>query len=154
MAANRSGSWVKWTVILVATSVVVGGGILYFTGKNDAAPQYQTVTVTRGDIIQVVSATGTLNPVTNITVGSQISGIIQKLYVDWNSPVTAGQVVAQLDPATYAASVRSAQGDLASAKANQELQQAEAERSAELFTNKLVSRSDYDTAIALLHQAD
>jgi HlyD family secretion protein len=153
MAANRSSSWVKWTVILVATAVVVGGGILYFTGKDDAAPQYQTVTVTRGDIIQVVSATGTLNPVTNITVGSQISGIIQKLYVDWNSPVKANQIVAQLDPATYEASVRSAQGDLANAAANLELQQVEARRSGELFTNKLISASDYDTAIANLHQA-
>ena len=94
-----------------------------------------------------------MNPVTNITVGSQISGIILTLSADWNSPVKAGQVVAQLDPATYQSAVLSAEGDLASAKANLELQQAEAERSAELFTNKLVSASDYDTAVANLHQA-
>jgi HlyD family secretion protein len=75
------------------------------------------------------------------------------LSADWNSPVKAGQVVAQLDPATYQSAVLSAQGDLASSKANLELQQAEAERSAELFSNKLVSASDYDTAIATLHQA-
>src|ERR1035438_7944521 len=151
--ASKSFRWLKWIIILVVAAVVLGGGILYFAGKEDAAPQFQTTTVTRGDLTQAVRGTGTLNPVTNIPVGSQISGIIDKLYVDWNSPVKANQIVAQLDPATYEASVRSAQGDLANAAANLELQQVEARRSGELFTNKLISASDYDTAIANLHQA-
>jgi HlyD family secretion protein len=154
MAAKQSGGWLKWLVIFLILGAGIAGGVWYFGTGGDDAPQYQTTLVTRGDIVQAVTASGTLNPVTNITVGSQISGIISVLYADWNSPVKAGQVVAQLDPATYEASVRSAEGDLASAKANQELQKAEAERSAELFTNKLISSSDYDTAIANLHQAD
>jgi HlyD family secretion protein len=154
MAAKQSGGWFKWLIIFLIFGAGIAGGVWYFGAAGDDAPQYQTTLVTRGDIVQAVTASGTLNPVTNITVGSQISGIISVLYADWNSPVKAGQVVAQLDPATYEASVRSAEGDLASAKANQELQKAEAERSAELFTNKLISSSDYDTAIANLHQAD
>jgi HlyD family secretion protein len=143
----------KWFIIVCSIVAVAAGGFWYFSAGGDDAPQYQTTAVMRGDVVQAVTASGTLNPVTNITVGSQISGIILKLSADWNSPVKAGQVVAQLDPATYQSAVLSAEGDLASAKANLELQQAEAKRSAELFTNKLVSASDYDTAIATLHQA-
>jgi HlyD family secretion protein len=154
MAENRSNHWKKWTIIIVAAVAVIAGGVWYFAGRDDAAPQYQTVLVTRGDLTQVVTATGTLNPVTNVTVGSQVSGIIQTLYADWNSPVKANQVVAQLDPATYKASVAQAEGDLANSKANLELAQIQAKRATELFGNKLISESDYDTAAATLHQAE
>jgi HlyD family secretion protein len=153
MAENQSNHWKKWTIIIMATVAVIAGGVWYFAGRDDAAPQYQTVLVTRGDLTQVVTATGTLNPVTNVTVGSQISGIIQTLYADWNSPVKANQVVAQLDPATYKAAVSQAEGDLANSKANLELSTIEAKRASELFTNNLIAESDYDTAMANLHQA-
>ena len=119
----------KWTIVMVAAVAVIAGGVWYFAGKDDATLQYQTALVTRGDLTQVVTATGTLNPVTNVTVGSQISGIIQTLYADWNSPVKANQVVAQLDPATYKAAVAQAEGDLANAKANLELARIQAKRS-------------------------
>jgi len=154
MATKQSGGRLKWLIIFSAIVVIAAGGVWYFERGSNDAPQYQSTVVTRGDVVQVVSATGTLNPVTNITVGSQISGIILKLYVDWNSPVKANQAVAELDPATYQSAVRSAEGDLANAKASLELQQVEARRSSELFTNKLISGSDYDTAIANLHQAE
>jgi len=143
----------KWTIIIVAAGAVIAGGVWYFNGDHSAAPQYQMVLVTRGDLTQVVTANGTLNPVTNVTVGSQISGIILKLYADWNSPVKANQVVAQLDPATYKAAVAQAEGDLANSKANLELTAIEAKRASELFTNNLIAESDYDTAMANLHQA-
>ena len=142
-----------WLVIVVAV-VAIAAGWWYFSRGTSDTPQYQSVVATRGDVVQVVSAAGTLNPVTNITVGSQVSGIILKLFADWNSPVKAGQVIAQLDPATYAASVLSAGGDLASARANLELQRAEERRSRELLANKLVSESDHDTSVASLHQAE
>jgi HlyD family secretion protein len=89
-----------------------------------------------------------------VTVGSQVSGRISKLYADYNSPVTKGQVLAEIDPSTYQATVEQATADLANAQANLELQQVQYERSAELFTNKLVSGSDYDTALASLHSAE
>jgi HlyD family secretion protein len=144
----------KWLIIVSAIIVIAAGGFWYFQhGKNDA-PQYQTVTVGRDDLTQVVTATGTLNPVVNVTVGSQVSGIITKLNVDFNSIVKSNEVIAEIDPSTYKAAVEQAQANLANAKANLELQQAEAERSANLFTNKLISGSDYDTAIATLHEAE
>ncbi|HEY3931278.1 MAG TPA: efflux RND transporter periplasmic adaptor subunit [Verrucomicrobiae bacterium] len=153
MAAKQNGGWLKWIIIFCIAGAVIAGGVWYFRhGKNDA-PQYQTVTVGRDDLTQVVTATGTLNPVVNVTVGSQVSGIINKLYVDYNSTVKSNEVIAEIDPSTYQAAVEQATADLANAKANLELQQAEAERSANLYTNKLISGSDYDTAIANLHEA-
>jgi len=154
MADKPGSSWIKWTVIILAVVAVIVGGIWYFKRGRTDAPDYQTITVTRGDLTQMVTATGTLNPVINVTVGSQVSGIIDKLNVDFNSMVKSNEVIAEIDPSTYQAAVEQAAADLANAKANLELQQAEAERSSELFTNKLISSSDYDTAIATLHEAE
>lgn len=154
MADKPGRSWIKWTIVISVVVVVIIGSVWYFGGDRSSAPQYQTAPVTRGDLVQTVTANGTLNPVTNVTVGSQISGIIQKLYADWNSPVKANQVVAQLDPATYKASVAQAEGDLANAKANLELARIQAKRATELFGNKLISESDYDTTAATLHQSE
>ena len=150
---NASGL-VKWIIVLGGLALL-GGGAWYFFGKRgDGVPQFQTTTVARGDIVQAVTATGTLNPVLNVTVGSQISGIIQKLFVDFNSTVTNGQVIAQLDAATYQANVMSAEADLANAKAQLELAQLNARRSEALLKNKLVAQSDYDQNVAALHQAE
>ena len=154
MADNQSRSWIKWTIIIFTVVAVLVGGIWYFKRGHTDAPEYQTVTVARGDLTQVVTATGTLNPVVNVTVGSQVSGIINKLNVDYNSMVKSNEVIAEIDPSTYHATAEQATADLANAKANLELQQAEAERSAELFTNKLISGSEYDTAVANLHEAE
>ncbi|MGD0206379.1 MAG: efflux RND transporter periplasmic adaptor subunit [Verrucomicrobiota bacterium] len=154
MADKPGSSWIKWTIIIFAVVAVIVGGVWYFKRGHTDAPDYQVATVARGDLTQVVTATGTLNPVVNVTVGSQVSGIINKLNVDYNSMVKSNEVIAEIDPSTYHAAVEQAKADLANAKANLELQQAEAERSAELFTNKLISSSDYDTATANLHEAE
>jgi HlyD family secretion protein len=154
MANNGSSSWFKWLIALILVGGVAGVVAWRVMRHGDTEPQFQTQAVTRGDIIQAVTATGSLTPVTNVTVGSQISGIIQKLKADWNTPVKADQIVAELDPATYKAAVSQAEGDLASAKATLELSQVEAKRDEELFNSKLLSASDHDTAIANLHQAE
>jgi HlyD family secretion protein len=154
MAARKKGGWSKWAIIFLLAGTVVAACIWYFKRSKGDAPQYETATVERDELTQVVTATGTLNPVVNVTVGSQVSGIISKLYVDYNSIVKSNEVIAEIDPSTYQAAVAQGQADLANAKANLELQQAEAERSAELFTNRLISGSDYDTAIANLHEAE
>jgi len=148
MATKQSGGKLKWLIIFFAIVVVAAGGIWYFRSGNSDAPQYQTTTVARGDLMQAVTANGTLNPVLNVTVGCQVSGRISKLNVDFNSPVTNGQLIAEIDPRTYQAQVDQARADLANAQANLELQESQAKRSAELFTNKLISGSDYDTAVA------
>jgi HlyD family secretion protein len=154
MAAKKNGGWLKWLVVILIAGAVTAAGVWYFKRDKGDAPQYQTTAVERGELTQLVTATGTLNPVVNVTVGSQVSGIISKLNVDYNSMVKSNQVIAEIDPSTYQAAVAQGRADLANARANLELQQAEAERSAELFTNKLVSSSDYDTAIANLHEAE
>jgi HlyD family secretion protein len=122
--------------------------------RKGGAANYQTVTVTRGPITQAVTATGTLNPVVNVQVGSQVSGNIAKLFADFNSQVKSGQVVAQIDPALFQATVTQAEGDLASAQAALELARVNAKRTQELFTRKTSSQADLDQAVANLHQAE
>jgi HlyD family secretion protein len=122
--------------------------------RHDDLPEYQTTTVTRGDLTQVVTATGQLGPVVNVEVGSQISGIVHKLYVDYNSVVKSNQVIAEIDPSTYQVNVLKAQADLANAKANLALAKVQADRSESLHAAKLVSDSDNDTARAQMQQAD
>jgi HlyD family secretion protein len=101
-----------------------------------------------------VTATGTLNPVVNVQVGSQVSGNIQKLFADFNSKVKAGDIVAQIDPVLFQATVTQAEGDLASAQAALELAKVNATRTQELFAKKNSSQADVDQAMANLHQAE
>jgi HlyD family secretion protein len=144
----------KWMAATALLAVCVAAGLWFFIRRDANATQYQTAVVARGELTQIVTATGQLNPVTNVQVGCQISGTIQKLYADFNSPVTNGQVVAQLDSATYRANLQLAEGDLAIAKAGLELARVNAARSKELFDGKLIPQSDYDQATANLHQAE
>src|ERR1035438_7480348 len=153
MAKDGKFRWSKWIFILVMLGAALGG-VMYFKNDHTEAPQYQSTAVSRGDLTQVVTASGQVNPVLNVQVGSQISGNIAKLFADYNSLVKSNQVVAQLDPAIFQAAVHQAEGDLANAKASLELQRVEEKRSKTLFDSKLISNSDYDTAVASLHQAE
>jgi HlyD family secretion protein len=153
MAKNKGFSLTKWVFFLVIIAALAGGGLWYWKNSTDKGPDYKTAPVALGDLIQAVTATGQLNPLTNVQVGSQVSGIITNIYVDFNSRVTNHQVIAQLDPATYQAIVAQARAEVASAKAGLELAQAEADRSKTLNAAKIVAQSEYDTAEATLHQA-
>jgi HlyD family secretion protein len=139
--------------------LAVTGGLLLIAFvvrecRNGGAATYQTATVTRGPITQAVTATGTLNPVVNVQVGSQVSGNIAKLFADFNSEVKAGQTVAQIDPMLFQAAVTQAEGDLASAQAALELAKVNATRTEQLFKQKISSQQDLDQAMANLHQAE
>jgi HlyD family secretion protein len=154
MARRNGTSWFKWLLLLL---ILGGGGYAawwYWNRPEEKPPEYRTAAVTRGDLTQAITASGQLNPVLNVQVGSQISGNIQNLYADFNSSVTQGQVVAELDPASYRANVTQAEGELSNAKAALELAQVEARRAAELLQSKLLAASDYDKAMAQLHQAE
>jgi len=131
-----------------------GGGVWYFKANHDTPIEYQTATVTRGNLTQVVTATGQLGPVVNVQVGSQISGIVKELFVDFNSVVKSNQVIARIDPSTYQLGVMKAEAQVADSKANQTLARVQASRADSLFTNSLISSSDHDTAAAQLQQAD
>jgi len=154
MDKNGRFRWGKRLTIIAVLLAAIGGASWRFKDHDDEGPRYTTEKVERGDLTQTVTATGTLNPVVNVTVGSQVSGRICKLYVDFNSIVKSNQVIAEIDPSTYQAAVEQAKADLANARANAELQRVEAKRSAELFKDKLISSSDYDTANATMHEAE
>src|SRR6202162_2845750 len=137
--------------------IIVGSLILLFAVRQcrqRGAANFQIAPVTRGPLTQVVTATGTLNPVVNVQVGSQVSGNIAKLFADFNSQVKAGQVVAQIDPALFQATVTQAEGDLANAQAALELTKLNATRTQALFAQKNSSQQDLDQAMANLHQAE
>src|SRR5213082_782731 len=122
--------------------------------RTGGAATYQTAMIMRGPVTQAVTATGTLNPVINVQVGSQVSGNIAKLSADFNSQVKAGQVVAQIDPALFQAAVTQAEGDVASAQAGLELAKLNAKRTQDLFARKTSSQADLDQAMANLHQGE
>lgn len=114
---------------------------------------YRTAPVERGEIISSVVATGTVNPVTTVQVGSQVSGTIKDIFVDFNSPVKKGQIIAQIDPSLFEAHLSQAEANMKSALAAVEKAKASEtearrglERSLSLFNSGIISRSDLDTA--------
>src|SRR5438876_5260534 len=143
--------FVPWLIAIIGLLFIA---LIVRQCRNGGAGNYQTTTVTRGPITQAVTATGTLNPVVNVQVGSQVSGNIAKLFADFNSQVKAGQVVAQIDPALFQATVTQAEGDLANAQAALELAKVNATRIQELFAKKNSAQADLDQAMANLHQAE
>jgi HlyD family secretion protein len=137
---------------LLALLLLAIFGLRRCRGRSDQ--DFQNVAVTRGPITQTVTATGTLNPVVTVQVGSQVSGNIQKLFADFNSKVKAGDVVAQIDPVLFQAAVTQTEGDLASAQAALELAKLNAARTQELVKKQNSAQADLDQAMANLHQAE
>lgn len=106
-----------WVVVGVAVALAAGGGWWWSQRSAADAVQYRTSKTERGPLHATVSASGAVNPVTQVSVGTQVSGQIKDLYVDFNSEVKAGQLIAQIDPETFEYRVRSAQADVESARA-------------------------------------
>lgn len=103
--------------LAVAVLAAAAGGYLWLhSGNNGAAPQYRLAKVERGPLTSTVIASGTLNAVTTVQVGSQISGQVKEIYVDFNSPVKEGQIIARIDPATFELRVNQARADLDAAR--------------------------------------
>jgi HlyD family secretion protein len=150
---SGSGRW-KWIVGVCAIIVLAAFGIWFVRERKAGAAQYQTVPVTRGDLIQLVTASGQLNPVVNVQVGSQISGRIRDIYVDFNSTVQSNEVIAQIDPSTYQVGVLRAEAQLSNSLANLSLARIQATRAAALFQDNLIAAADHDTAVAQLQQAE
>ena len=146
MTRNR---WIA--LVIVAVVLLAGGGWLKSRGRSDA-PKYRTAALERGDISATVSATGTVKPVVQVAVGSQVSGTLEKLFVDYNSRVRAGQVLCQLEPSIFRA--RAAQAEAAVAHADAALKDAERQlaRSKELIKQDYVSQADLDAAQSAVDQ--
>src|SRR6266853_2375212 len=133
--------WLIASVVVVAIAVFAA-----FQFKGNDKPQYFTTKVDHGEIRQVVEATGTINAVTTVQVGSQVSGTISRLNADFNSRVKKGQVVAQIDPSLFEGSLLQAKADLANAKANVVASQANLEKAQ---TSALQARADYERTAGL-----
>ena len=145
----------RWFWILLILALSVGGGWWWRqrSAQGNGATSFRTVPLDRGDIRQTVTANGALEAVQTVLVGSEVSGKIVALYADFNSPVTNGQVLAQLDASTYERQVEQATAELNSAKAALKLAAANFTRAEELRALELISQADYDQAEATCAQA-
>jgi HlyD family secretion protein len=153
MSSKKRFRWVKWLILLV---LAAGGwfGWRWYKQPGKDPIDYRTATIAPGDITQSVTANGQLMAVKNVQVGSQVSGIITDLKVDFNSRVTNGQVIAQIDPSTYQQIITQSEAELANAKAAWQLANVSERRTKELFTNQLISAAELDKALADVQQAD
>jgi len=150
----------KVVILPVIALIVIAAGSFFYLKTNGKKSVYKTEKVSRGEIKSEVTATGTVEAVTTVSVGTQVSGTIKYLYADFNSAVKKGQLLAQIDPATVQAQVDQARANLFSAQANMEKAavvvvdaQRTYERSKELFAQNFIARSDLDAAETNLHSA-
>src|SRR6185503_2007994 len=139
--------WRLFTLTLLAAGLGYGGRQWYINQPLASGPRYQTAAISKGELLQVVTASGQLNPVLKVEVGSQISGIILKLLADFNSTVKEGQLVAQIDPGTYEANFIQAEGNLASTKAALELMLTNERRAKAMLANKLSAEAEYERVL-------
>lgn len=160
MGNRRKKYLVTLGIILI---IFIGGFLIYLlTGRNGPNQKFRLVKVERGEVNMVVTATGTINPVINVLVGSQVSGTIKALYADYNSQVKEGQVIAQIDPAIFEAQVEQGRANVLNAQAN--LQNAHAnlvkaevavldakrnlDRNKPLLERQVIAQATLDTAQA------
>lgn len=140
----------KKTIIIISSlSAIIIAAIIFFVVKQEDKPfnvTYETAKVAPDSITTSVSATGTIEPVTEITVGTQVSGIIDKIFVDYNSTVHKGQVIAVLDRTNLQNELNSAKANMASAKSDLNYQRANLKRLTTLHSKGLVSDDEFETA--------
>ncbi len=142
----------KW-ILFVFLAVVLGvAAVLYvFTGRSGKTPSFRLAKAERGSLVSTVSSSGTLSSVITVLVGSQVSGQIKEILVDYNSEVREGQVIARIDPESFEARVRQAEAELAVARANVAIQRAAVERARAELEN---TRAAYSAAKAQTEKAN
>ena len=135
-------------LIAVAAVIIVGGGVWLFGGaKAKHKVTYATATIHKGEISESVTATGTIEPVTEVEVGTQVSGIIDKIHVDYNSVVTKGQLIAEMDRVTLQSELASQRAAYNGAKAEYEYQKKLYERNKTLNEKQLIAATDYEQSV-------
>ena len=138
----------KKTWIIVAAVAVIGI-ITYLTlsgDKKEEKVEFETAQAVMGNIQTTITATGTIEPVTSVTVGTQVSGIVSKLYVDYNSVVKKGQIIAELDKTNLTSELNTARANLSSAQSTLNYEQTNYSRYQKLYDKGLVSADEYETA--------
>jgi len=152
----------KKTISIWIIAAIIGVALFFFVKSKTQVKtvQYKTAKVERGDVVSMVSATGSLDAVTSVDVGSQVSGIIKKIYVDFNSNVKKGQLIAQIDPVSYKAKLDQADASLTKAKIAVADAKRTLDRDIELLSQNFIAQSEkdvaqtaYENALANLKQA-
>ena len=138
---NKKIWWAVGAVVLIALAVWLLSG-----GKKEEKVSFETAKIEKQDIHTSITATGTIEPVTSVTIGTQVSGIVAKLYVDYNSVVKKGQVIAELDKTNLISELNRAKADLSSAQSTLNYETANFKRYQTLFDKGLVSANDYENA--------
>src|SRR6186997_603229 len=150
--------------ILIISVLAVGlaiGGYVVFNGERKAPVRYRSAPVERGPVISLVSATGTINPVVSVQVGTQVSGMIKSLHADFNSRVKAGDTVAVIDPEPFkarreqaASNLEMARSNVARSKADLAQRKRELDRVQSLLPQQFVSQNDVDVALTNFQSAE
>ena len=145
----------KKKMIMISSALLLIIVALYFLLFDRKAAEIilETTAVKKGNISNVVTATGTIEPLTQVEVGTQVSGVIEKIYVDYNSKVKKGQLIAELDKTALKATVAEAQANLSNAKNELEYQEKNYNRITQLHDSKTVSDTDYEQALYQLNSA-
>ena len=153
---RRTWSWIwrkKWWIIIIAI-VLVGINLIWGGAKMVAKPEYSTVEITRGDMRQIVSATGEIQPVNTVNIGSQVSGTIDNIYVDYNSKVKKGDILLTIEPSVLEAQVREAEASLSSSKSKRNYAKSEYTRNKTLYNEGFISRAEMEQSQTTYEQAE
>jgi HlyD family secretion protein len=160
-AEEGARRWVRRLAVALGVAVILGGGFVWNAEHRPPAPaRFTTASVAIGDVLENVQATGTVQPLLQVNVGAQVNGKVTQVFVDYNSVVKKGDVLAEIDPLIYGTQVSAQQANLAaqqaqlsqakataaSSKAQREIAHVVADRTQRLFEQNLASRADLDTA--------
>ena len=140
-----------WSTIIVL--IIVGISLWIYFGTKTKKKDYITVDITRGDIIQTVTATGEIQPVNTVSVGSQVSGTIEDIFVDYNSRVKKGDLLLTIEPSVLKSSVDEALASLESAKSELKYAKSEYERNQALFADGFISRAEMEKSQTTYEQS-
>ena len=142
----------KWWILLLG--VFIGAGFFFLGGKSDKKLEYATININRGDLRHVVSATGEIQPVNTVNVGSQVSGTIDNLYVDFNTKVKKGDILLTIEPSVLQASVDEAKASLDSAVSQRNFAKNEYERNKMLYEGDMISRAEMEQSQTQYEQSE
>ena len=142
----------RWIAVAVVLIAGIAGVWWWKSRSAEAAPKYRTASVERGEIEWVVSATGTIQPVVQVAVGSQVSGTVQRLFADYNSRVRKGQVLCQLEPSSFRARLAQSEAAVARAQAARKESRRQLARARELVAQDYVSKAEVEAAEVAVEQ--